>query len=271
MRIGLTHRDVVLSGKHRFVVGYSGGDNNQFDLKLTKANEGEKMQLYPIIYSWVLTRTRLGSLVLVVLLYSLLPMKVATASSLNKSQVERRLDYLVGVTSFSNQKPLSQERLMELLNTVGFWGGFPDRYKSGITNSSSVRQMMPGCDDYITRPMARRFLHDLLDKDLRIWETPEHGIKAIIQDNKLGWYYNNATTMREPPMIHVTSIRNFGKRINCEFRITHKIGSLNNPDFTPPDTFVGTGTAVLEQRGSDWVVTSWQVNRNRSWTYNLVN
>jgi len=58
------------------------------------------MQRYPAISFWVLTKTRLSLLVLVVLMWSLLPMKVAMASSLNKSQVERRLDYLVGVTVF---------------------------------------------------------------------------------------------------------------------------------------------------------------------------
>jgi len=229
------------------------------------------MQRYPAISSWALTKTRLSLLVLVVLLYSLLPMKGAMAGSLNKSQVEKRLDYLVGVTCFSNQHPPSQEMLMELLNTIGFWGDFPDRYKSGIMNSRSVRHMMPGCDDYITRPMAQRFLHDLLGQDLRIWETPKHGIRAIIQGNKLGWFYNNATTMREPPMVHIISITNFGKCIRCRFRITHKIGNLANAANVPPDTVVGIGTAVLEQKGPNWVVTSWQVNRNHSWVYNLVN
>ena len=226
------------------------------------------MQRYSAISFWVLTKTRLSLLVLVVLLWSLLPMKVAMASSLNKSQVERRLDYLVGVTNFSNQHPLSQERLMELLNIVGYWGDFPDRYKSGITDSGIVRHMMPGCDDYTTRSMARRFLHDLLDQDLRIWKTPEHGIRAVIQDDKLGWYYNTATTMRERPMVHITSMRTLRKRISCRVYITHKIGSLANG---PPDTVVGIATAVLEQKGPNWVVTSWQVNRNHSWVYNLVN
>jgi len=99
------------------------------------------MKRYPRTTAYVSAIIRLVLSLLIVLVCALVPLKKAMANNPNKARIAERLNYFVGTTSFSPSQPLSQERLMELVSEIGYWGNFPNRYKSGITDSGVVRKM----------------------------------------------------------------------------------------------------------------------------------
>jgi hypothetical protein len=189
------------------------------------------------------------------------------ASRLSKAEVEQRLDYLVASRSFSRSQPLSQTRLMELVLDLSRSGKFPQRYKGGT--GSGVK----GCDDYITRSNVRRFTRELLGQDLRMWNLlgekfmpimEGEKFMPIMEGEKLGWWFNTGNTMYERPKVILTSRKSTSRLINAQFRIFHRQGNTSN---NTPATLVATGSARLQRIGRDWVVTSWQVNRNKNWRY----
>lgn len=208
-------------------------------------------------------RTCLAAFLVATTCFGLPPVQCASRNHPSKTQIEQRLDYVVGLRSFSPARPLSQNRLMNLVLDLADWGDFPERYQP-----ARPARLMKGCDSYITRPMARRFISDLVGQDLRVWRPEKDNFKPRMEGDKLGWWFNTGNSMYERPHVHLIgqpSIK--GKRVSCRFQLFHRMGNLVD---SPPNKIVGSGTAALDRVGDDWVVRSWQVRRQSEWIYKQV-
>lgn len=194
------------------------------------------------------------------LLCSLCVPSIAVAASKTPSQadVTERLDYLVGLRSFSERQPLTQDRLMKLVIDLARWGSFPQKYQG-------VGPKLEGCDAYITHSMASLFTRSLLGERLSVWKSPQHEGKPKMVGDKLGWWYNSSNSMYDTPHVHVIrEVRTSGNGIAVSFVIMYNEGNTSD---NLPSKKVGAGTAILKEVSHNLVVTSWQVRRNTQWTY----
>lgn len=186
----------------------------------------------------------LKMLLLTLLVAVLAPALGRAQSRLGKPEIEERLGYVVNVRSFSASKPLSQAELMGLVLELRVWGAFPEKYRGP--------GKVEGGDGYITRTMTRRFVHDLLGRDLRVWNAAD-------QKDRLTWVDNTSNTMYERPFVRVIERKDAGpRRVVARFQIFEHRGNLANG---PPLLKTGSGTATLERAAGNWVITSWQVNK----------
>lgn len=118
-------------------------------------------------------------------------------------------------------------------------------------------------DNYITRSMARRFVQILLGEDLRLWHPLGNDGNPTIIGDDLGWWYNSGNSMSEAPFVRITRLNGVnGQGLLASFRVFHRWGNLSE---SPPLLQIGAGSATLRRSGSDWMITSWRVNRNSHW------
>lgn len=177
---------------------------------------------------------------------------------LSKAKLEVRLNYLVGLQSFSNRHPLTQKRLMKLV--LSLTGEFPKQF----THLGSPPE---GCDEYITHTMASRFTQSLVGQSLSVWTYENNGPSKKLVGDKLCWSYNSSNSMYEAPKIHLIKMRDLpGHSQSAQFRITYKDGNVSD---NPPAKEIATGIATLKRVGSNWLITSWQVTRNRQWNTDI--
>lgn len=176
--------------------------------------------------------------------------------------VAERLGYLVALRSFSPAHPLTQDRLMKLVIDLGRWGDFPQRLRSAAVG-------LPNCDACISRNSVHQFIHGLTGQDLRKWGDESSKGKPTFSGTEMGWWYNSGNTMYERPTVHVMS-ESLGKNqtIRVTFRLTHQQGNADEGAASHPAIEVGHGSATLKRGDNDWIVMSWQVDRNSHWNYN---
>ena len=177
----------------------------------------------------------------------------------SRAFVAQRLDYVVYVPNFSPSHPLSQTELMKLILYHGGLGDFP---KNLI--QTKPYDAPPGkFDNYITRSTARRFVRILLGKDLKLWHALENSENPTIIGDDLGWWYNSGNSMSEAPFVRVTRLNSInGQSVLASFHVFHRLGNLSE---SPPLLQIGVGSATLRRNGSDWIITSWHVDKNSHW------
>ena len=177
----------------------------------------------------------------------------------SRAFVAQRLNYVVYVPNFSSSRPLPQDELMKLIWYHGGRGDFPKNYMQ-----TKAFDAPPGkFDNYITRSTARRFVRVLLGKDLKLWYPINDDVIPRMIGDDLGWWYNTSNSMSEAPFVRVTSLNSVnGQSVLAAFRVFHRWGKLEN---SPPLLQIGAGSATLRRNGSDWMITSWRVDRNSHW------
>ena len=176
--------------------------------------------------------------------------------------IAERLGYIVALRSFSPAHPLTQDRLMKLVIDLGRWGDFPQSYLS-----AGVKP--PNCDACISRNSVRRFIQGLTGQDLQKWGNEIREEKPRFAGNQMGWWYNSGNTMYQRPIVHVISERLMpDQTLRVTFHLTHQQGNEADPAPYNAAIEVGHGSATLKRERRDWIVTSWQVDRNSHWNYN---
>ena len=177
----------------------------------------------------------------------------------SKTSVAQRLYYIVYVPNFSPSHPLTQDDLMKLVWYHAELGDFPKNY----IQMKSFNAPPGHFDNFMMRSTSRRFVHTLLGRDLKLWHPSDDNENPTIIGDYLGWWYNTGNSMSEAPFVRITSLnRANGQSVIAKFRVFHRWGNLSN---SPPLLQIGVGSATLHRNGSDWIVSSWRVDKNHHW------
>ena len=204
----------------------------------------------------------LTSLSLAVLWLFLCPRPALAITPPPTKLIAERLNYLVALRSFSPAHPLNQDRLMKLVIDLGKWGDFPQSYLS-----AGVKP--PNCDACISRNSVRRFIQGLTGQDLEKWGNEIREEKPRFAGEQMGWWYNTSNTMYQRPIVHVISETLMpDQTLRVTFHLTHQQGNVGDAASSHSAIEVGHGSATLKGKNRDWIVTSWQVDRNSYWNYN---
>ena len=177
----------------------------------------------------------------------------------SKAFVAQRLYYIVYVPNFSPSHPLTQDDLMKLILHHADCGDYP----KNLIQTKPYNAPPGKFDNYITRSTARRFVQILLGRDLSLWLPLENNDNPTIIGDDLGWWYNTSNSMSEAPFVRITSLTKVnGQSVLVSFHVFHRWGNLSN---SPPLLQIGVGSATMRRHGSDWIVSSWRVDKNHHW------